>query len=655
MILKFQQKIKQHFADFIKKKYDISLEEIVTEYPPDISMGDLAFPISFQIAKTLKRPPRKIAEEIVARIGHIEGCQKLEVAGGGYINLFFDREIYLTNLLASLKKYKKKRKSGKKIIIEHTNINPNKAAHIGHLRNACLGDTLGHLLAYKGENVEIQNYIDDTGVQVADVVFGFINHRGMDLEKIKAIKEKFDYYCWDLYTKVTDYFEQHPEHVEKREEILGKIERGENPEAELANFIAHKIVYAHLATMERINVRYNLLAWEGDILRLKFWEKAFEMLKKRKAIFLAQEGKNKGCWVMSLKDSLEFQDLEEPDKVIVRSNGTVTYVGKDIAYQLWKFGLLGRDFYYKTFHKYSKNEILWTSSSSKENIDSIPHFGSGSRVYNVIDVRQSYLQKIVTQGLRSLDYNKEADKSIHFSYEMVALTPTCCKEMGFELAPEDENRSYIEISGRKGMGIKADDLIDKLIEKSKEEIAKRNPEMDSSEMNELAAKIAVGALRYFMIKYGRNKVIPFDFKEAINFEGETGPYLQYTVVRANNIFNKLFERDGLKKEETTSLLHDLDFSLLYESSEAEDYWELISYISRMPEVIDQAIDSLELSLLAKYCFNLAQKFNSFYHKYQILREKNKKVKDLRIVLVYLLSEQLKQGVELMGIKVPHRM
>lgn len=654
MIVEFQEKIKRQLAEFIKISYGIELSEITAEYPPDLSMGDLAFPLSFQLAKTLKRPPSKIAEEIVARIGHIEGCHKLEVAGGGYINIFFDRKIYIKSLFEYLKRGKKKQKSGKKIIIEHTNINPNKAAHIGHLRNACLGDTLGRLLQYKGEQVEIQNYIDDTGVQVADVVYGFMNLRGMNLKQIKDIKEKFDYYCWDLYTEVTEYFEQHPEHVEKREKILGKIERGENPEAELANYIAHKIVNAHLATMQRINIRYNLLAWEGDILRLKFWSKAFEMLKKRKAIFLAQEGKNKGCWVMRLKDSPEFQDMEEPDKIIVRSNETVTYVGKDIAYQLWKFGLLGRDFYYKPFHKYSQNEILWTSSSVKST-NSTPDFGSANKVYNVIDVRQSYLQKIVAQGLRSLGFDKEADKSIHFSYEMVALTPACCREMDFKLSPVDENRSYIEISGRKGMGIKADDLINKLIEKSREEIVKRNPKMDSSEMRELAAKIAVGSLRYFMIKYGRNKVIPFDFKEAINFEGETGPYLQYTVVRANNIFNKLFEKDEFKKEETISLLNDLDFSLLYKVSEGEDYWDLISYISRMPEIVEQSIDSLELSLLAKYCFNVAQKFNSFYHKYQILREKNKKTKDLRIVLLYILSEQLKKGLELMGLEVPHKM
>lgn len=655
MILEFQQKIKQQLADFIKAKYNISIKEIIAEYPPELSMGDLAFPISFQLAKTLKRSPNIIAEEIASEIGSIEGCQRIEVAGGGYINIYFDRESYLKELYTSLNRVRNKHTSGKKIIIEHTNINPNKAAHIGHLRNACLGDTLSRLIAYKGEGVEIQNYIDDTGVQVADVVFGFIHLQEMGLAEIKAIKDKFDYYCWDLYSQVTDHFENHPEDVRKREEILRKIEAGEKPEAEIAQYIANKIVHSHLATMERINVRYNLLPWEGDILRLKFWQKAFEMLKKRKAISRAQEGKNQGCWVMSLGDSPEFKDMEEPNKVIVRSNGTVTYVGKDIAYQLWKFGLLGRDFYYRPFLTYPQGEVLWTTNSSNFSPEPSPKFGGASRVYNVIDVRQSYLQKIVAQGLLSLNFLKEAEESIHFAYEMVALTPACCQEMGFVLNEEDKKRPYIEISGRKGMGIKADDLIDKLIEKSEVEIEKRNPQMKSNEKGEIAERIAVGALRYFMIRYGRTKVIPFDFKEALNFEGETGPYLQYTVVRANNIFNKLREREGFKEEEIPELIDRLDTSILYTSPEGRDYWELICYISRIPEVIEQAIETLELSLLAKYCFNLAQKFNSFYHKYQILGEKDNKLKEVRIILVYLLRQQLRIGLELMGIEIPQRM
>ena len=654
MIIKFQQELKERFRRFILDKYGVELE-VVTEYPPHAGLGDLALPLPFALARTVHQPPRKLAEEIVTGIGELPGCARLEVAGGGYINCFFDRREFLLRLYQDITSERKPiSEGGQRVIVEHTNINPNKAAHIGHLRNACLGDSLIRLLRWSGEKVEVQNYIDNTGVQVADVVVGFVYLEGATLEDIKKIPGKFDYHCWDLYSRVTEYYEKEEANLRQRQEVLAHIEEGNNPIADIAQYIATRIVHCHLATMHRINVQYDLLAWEGDILHLKFWEKAFDMLKSRSAIHLETEGKNKGCWVMNLEESELVSELEEPEKIIVRSDGTVTYVGKDIAYQLWKFGLLGRDFHYRKFHQYPDGSLLWTSTTNG-GTDEPPQFGKGERVYNVIDVRQSYLQKIVYEGLRVLGFEEESRHSTHFAYEMVALTPSCCQELELSLSPEERKKPYVEISGRKGRGVKADDLIDKLIDKAKDEVTLRNPEFTPQEVEELSRQIAIGALRYFMVKYSRNKVIPFDFKEALYFEGETGCYIQYAVVRANNILNKLSEREGFQEKDINEFLPGLDFSVLNEPGEGDDLWEILTLLSKLSEVVDMAIQTLEISALAKYCFTLAQKFNAFYHKYQVLREGDVNRKRIRILLVYLFCTQLKRALALMGIEVPPRM
>ncbi|MGB2843706.1 MAG: arginine--tRNA ligase, partial [Candidatus Aminicenantaceae bacterium] len=535
----------------------------------------------------------------------------------------------------------------KKIIIEHTNINPNKAAHIGHFRNACLGDTLGRCLKYKGENVEIQNYIDDTGVQVADVVFGFLEMEKKSLSQIKEIKEKFDYFCWDLYARVSSYLEGHPQAEKRKSEILKNIEERKNPEFEIANFISRQIIKAHLQTMQRIGVSYDLLPCESSILHLKFWEKAFSLLKKKKAISLAEDGVNKGCWVM------EPETESEKEKIIVRSDGTVTYVGKDIAYQLWKFGLLEKDFYYEPFLKEDSKTIWITSSASKQKS---PPFGNGSQVYNVIDTRQAYLQKIVVQGLRSLKFLAEAEKSIHFSYEMVGLSPKSLKELNLSLSEEDKKKNFLEVSGRKGLGVKADDLLDRLEEKALAEVEKRNPQLPSKLKKETAHKIACGALRYFMLKFARNSLIVFDFEEALSFEGETGPYLQYTLVRINSIFRKLEEREGFKEKYIQALLSSGEIVLdVLSEPEQADFWDLVLYASQCEEEVLHSIRSLEFSHLAKFSFNLCQKFNAYYHLYSILAEKNKEVKKIRILTIYYIKEVLKRALSLMGIPQPELM
>jgi arginyl-tRNA synthetase len=655
MLLKWNSKVETHLRDFVSKTYGVELPELVVEAPPNAEMGDLAFPFPFELAKVLRRPPRAIAEDVAAAIDRPGCVERFEAAGGGYLNVFFHRSSFLKDLSTWLGQPVSDHSAGK-IIVEHTNINPNKAAHIGHLRNAALGDSFVRILRERGREVEVQNYIDNTGVQVADVVVGFEHLRNLSLEDVKDIPEPFDYYCWDLYAEVSEWFDQNPDRRELRHNTLHAIESGEGPTAALAEYIAARIVRAHLDTMIRLGVKYDVLPRESEILQLKFWDHAFEQLKASEAIHFTDTGPHAGCWVMLLP---EQEGQPEDEKIIVRSNGTVTYVGKDIAYQLWKFGLLGKTFFYKPFSSYSSGETVWVTTGKDDAEGEAPVFGDGSRVYNVIDVRQSYLQRVVVQGLRSLGFSDEAENSTHYSYEMVALTPKCCQELGIELNETDQKRSYVEVSGRKGLGVKADDLIDKLIEKSRGEVDSRQPGLAEEQKTEIAQKIAIGALRYFLLKYTRNSVIAFDFGEALSFEGETGPYLQYSVVRANNIFRKMsaakhnWNWDEWVKQKPKRI------ELLTGASEdflgSNEIWSLLLQAARTDLVLEQCERSLEVSLLAKHAFTLAQQFNLFYHKHHILSEPDLGRQDFYLIVADLVRQSLTRVLDLLGIEVPERM
>jgi arginyl-tRNA synthetase len=541
--------------------------------------------------------------------------------------------------------------SGGKVIVEHTNINPNKAAHIGHLRNAVLGDTLVRLLRYSGRRVEAQNYIDDTGVQVADLVVGFLQLRKMTLDEIRSVGEKFDYYCWDLYAEVTSFYEEDWSRLALRAQTLKQMEEGIAPEAPIARHISERIVRCHLATMERIGVRYDLLPWESHILAMRFWAAAHEKLKVSGAIRLVEEGERAGCWTMEMPGGDEGQ-MEEA-KIIVRSNGTVTYVGKDIAYQLWKFGLLGSDFRYRPLQTLPDGSILWSTTAGEDD-PSHPPFGGASDVYNVIDVRQSYLQRVVTQGLRALGHGEEADRSVHFAYEMVALSPECARALGYAVEEGAEARA-VEMSGRRGYGVKADDLLDALVKAAREEVAKRAESLPAAEIDLIADRVAVAALRYFMIRFTRNRVIAFDFDEVLAFEGETGPYILYSAVRAGNILNKLRERTGIDLDaDPEPAFAEADWSLL-DADPVDDHWELVSLLWRFDDTVEQTLKGQEPATFARYLFLLAQKFNHFYHQFPVIQEPEEGRRAARAALTWLFREHMRRGCALLGIIVPPRM
>ena len=644
MLLDVQTRLRNTLRTTIRTRWNIEPPEIMLNQTPKVEFGELATPVCFELARELKRPPRAIAEELIAKAGKIDGVEKMEVAGAGYINFYLDRAAALRG--SRLKGYPA---DGGKVIVEHTNINPNKAAHIGHLRNAAIGDTFVRILQSGGRTVEVQNYIDNTGVQVADVIVGLKYVEKKSLEAVRNMASdpaiKFDYYCWDAYARVTPFYQlEDPKHS-LRGQTLQEIEEGNNETARMAEIVAMTIVRCHLKTMARINVHYDLLPRESDILHLKFWDYAFRQLRERQAITLETEGRNKGCWVMRL-DSEGHDD----DKIIVRSNGTVTYVGKDIAYQLWKLGLLDQDFLYDLF---DPGRNIWATTSSGGRSEH-PHFGGGQTVYNVIDVRQSYLQNVVRQGLLALGYEEQAKRSIHFSYEVVALSPTCAEQLGIMTSPEDSKKGHIEVSGRKGQGVKADDLLDMLESEARKEVEKRNPELGRSEGAEIAHQIAVGALRYFLLKFTRTQIIAFDFREALNFDGETGPYLQYAAVRGNNIMNKLRESDpDFDFGRVQQFLNDPKLGVFLE--EADDIWDLLYLALRLDEISNQVVTTLEPATLAKYAFTLAQRFSLFYHRYRIISEEDPERRVFYILTVDLVRESLIKALDLMGIQIPRRM
>ncbi len=658
MLLTISRNLEKILLQRISERYKVAYDSLNFTIPPKIELGELALPIAFDLARKVRRAPIEIARELASDAAAIPGLWKVDVAGGGYLNFHLDRGAFAFELARGIEQRHFGRvaepEDAGKIVVEHTNINPNKAAHIGHLRNATLGDSFVRCLRFLGHDVEVQNYLDNTGVQVADVVVGFEHMEGIkgaNLSELKKRSDKFDYYCWDVYARVNDFYQQSEENRKWRSLTLQAIEAGSNPTAELAEYVAMRIVGAHLATMARINVQYDLLPRESEILHLHFWDKAYKLLKERQAIYYVDEGKNRGCWVMSTSNpqsEISREEAEEDEKIIVRSDGTVTYVGKDIAYQLWKFGLLGLDFQYRLYAT-RDGHPLWITTPEAVPGSTPPRFGHAQRVYNVIDSRQAYLQNIVVQGLKALGFESQASNSIHFSYEMVALTPVCCEELGFPLSEQDKKRPYVEVSGRKGLGVKADDLLDTLVQKALTEVRARH-ELPDEESARIARIIAVGALRYFLLRFARNTVIAFDFREALNFDGETGPYVQYAVVRANNIFRKLNESG----EEPPSLAQECPGFGEFLSSENE-IWEIVYQAARLPEIIRQIAQSLELGQLCKYSFSLAQKFNLFYHKHHILSETDLLKRQHLLLVADLVRRQLEKALDLLGCEVPPKM
>jgi arginyl-tRNA synthetase len=661
-----EHRLAQRVLECLQQRHPgVSLPGVVVEQPPNVELGDFAIPM-FPFAKPLRSAPLKIAEAIRADIGKIEGIADMAVTPPGYLNVKIDRA-WMAAALASDRKEPGEAPNGK-ILVEHTSINPNKAAHIGHLRNAVLGDTFVRLLRYAGREVDVQNYIDNTGVQVADVVVGFTHLEKKSGAEIEALSRqaRFDYYCWDLYARVSQWYEADPQNKQARLQTLQAIEDAASETAAIADLISTAVLRRHLETMDRLDIEYDFLPRESEILHLHFWEAAFAKLKESGVLRFENDGKNKGCWVMrragtekpereegyqtaEVEEDLD-QVSEDDQKVIVRSNGTVGYVGKDIAYHMWKFGLLGRDFGYRRFYRYLNNHDCWISTTSDDPgaEKDHPHFGSVAENYNVIDARQSEAQNTVKEALRDLGHGEAADHFTHFSYGMVVLTPRCAAELGYSLSEEEKARSFIGVSGRKGFGVKADDLLDQLIASAKREVDSRHPQVSEPERLNIATQIAIGALRYFMLKYTKQSVIAFDFKDALSFEGETGPYAQYAVVRATSIFRKA----GSEPESFAANLTASELATQLAAESANEIWELWLAASKTSYIVEQCIATTEPAYLAKHVFQLAQLFNTFYHRHPILSEPDERRKLFLLSTVSVVRRELSRALGVMGITVP---
>ena len=658
-----EHRLAQRVLECLQRRYPgVALPGVVVEQPPKVDLGDFAIPM-FPFAKPLRSAPLKIAETIRAEIGTIEGIAGMQVASPGYLNISIDRAWMAAALVAD-EKPPTEIPPGK-ILVEHSSINPNKAAHIGHLRNAILGDTFVRLLRYAGREVDIQNYIDNTGVQVADVVVGFMHIEKKSRAEIEALtrQPRFDYYCWDLYARVSQWYEADKANRQLRLQTLHAIEDASTETAAVADLISVAVLRRHLETMDRLDIEYDFLPRESEILHLHFWDAAFTKLKEAGVLTFESEGKNEGCWVMrragtaepnatteDTEDTEVDKITEEDQKVIVRSNGTVGYVGKDIAYHMWKFGLLGRDFGYRKFYRYPNNHDCWISTADGEKDH--PHFGGVAENYNVIDVRQSEAQNTVKEALRDLGHGEAADHFTHFSYGMVVLTPRCAAELGYNLSEEEKTRSFIGVSGRKGFGVKADDLLDQLIVSAKKEVDSRHPQLSDPERLQIATQIAIGALRYFMLKYTKQSVIAFDFKEALSFEGETGPYAQYAVVRAASIFRKAGVDPETFGQDAASQISTADLAQAFTGEAANEIWELWLASSKTSSVIEQCIATTEPAFLAKHVFQLGQLFNAFYHRHPILSEPDERQKAFLLATVAVVRRELMRCLAVMGITVP---
>ena len=670
-LLNLQNDLREKVKSAAQEIFNINLEQIAAEVPPRIELGDLAFPVAFELAKQIKQQtgqkqnPRQIAEQLKTVLENHEAVQKVEVAGAGYLNVFFDRAQFLSEfsvaeaipkLNFSIDETRPKR------MVEHTSVNPNKAAHIGHVRNSVLGDTFVRILRANGERVEVQNYIDNTGVQVADVVAGFVHIENKNLADIKKLDtelktqgKSFDYYCWDLYTRVGHFYREAEENLKLRAAVLHELESGTGEIYDLADFVATRNVECILDTMERLSIRYDLLPRESEILHLKFWQTAFEKMQQLGVIRKETEGKNAGCWVMPFGD-YTGTDEHDADKILVRSNGTVTYTGKDIAYQMWKLGLLGLDFNYKKFHVYPNGKTVWITTREKTDVENAPKFGAGETAYNVIDSRQSYPQEIVKKGVAAISPEKGERASVHLSYEMVALSPAAAEELGFELSDEDRQRPFIEMSGRKGLGVKADDLINRLEENALREVEGRHADLSIEEKQQTAHIIAVGALRYFLLKFTRNTIIIFDFKEALAFEGETGTYCQNATVRLNSIFRKL--GDAKKMEADNLIKSAINTAAIVEILNGDignELWSLVTLGARLEEIIALSAQQNEPAHLAKYTFTLAKASNLFYQKHRIISEENAVKRAVLVTVADITRRQLTTALRTLGIVVPERM
>ena len=588
--------------------------------------GDFSTPAALRAARVLRRSPLEIAEGLRKRLAamSLDFVAEWTVSPPGYVNCRLDDRVWSRAVLdqalgldvgAPLIPLDQPAPEGR-TLVEHTATNPNKAAHVGHLRNACIGDSVVRILRRLGHEVEVQNYIDDTGVQVADVTVG-LRHLGIEQQP----GEPFDHYCSRVYVEVGRRYETDQRLLELRRQVLREVEAGEGETARFVKELASRVVDRHLETMRRFDIGYDLLTWESDIIAFGFWKQAFDLLRASGAIVFVTEGRHAGCWVMPS----DAEDADDDDaKVLVKSDGVATYTAKDIAYQLWKFGLLGRDFRYRRWHPEDPGSPATTTTG----VGTLPadRFGRASRVINVIDARQAYPQQVVKRGLARTGHQREAERSIHLAYEVVALSPSAAQALGVAV---EGGKNVYAFSGRRGVEVRADDLLDKALERVAGKAADQKT----------ASALAAGAIRYYLEKFTLSQIIAFDFEDALRVTGDTGIYLMYSHARAAGILRKVAEAPGalevpgLEGAER-GLLHALD-----------------GYRHALAE----AGAALSPATLCTYAFELASALTDFYeHTDAIVRERDPARRGFRRRLVAATRATLADCLWCLGMPAPER-
>jgi len=591
--------------------------------------GDVSSNIAFLLAKELKKNPKEITQMLFEKYSQCSSTLvlKTEAHPSGYLNFFADwtklsKLILSESYLDTFGDVDIGNNSN--IIVEHTSVNPNKALHIGHIRNIVVGDTVSRILTKANYKVHVLNYIDDSGLQVADIIVGF-KHFKFDEEPPNG--KKFDHYCGDdVYVKTTQKYELDSSLEEIRKNTLKELEDGTSETAAFGDMITRKVLAGQLQTCWNLNVSYDCLNFESQIIRSGLWSKIFEKLKEMGLIEFENEGKNAQCWIIRGENN-------EDDKVIVRSNGTATYIAKDIPYAAWKLGLLDDPFYYQKYDATQPNsKTLWQTSLNNDS--TTPQNFTAQKVITVIDSRQERLQKIITTLMEK--FNSIPDSYVHLGYESVTLSSDTAKTLGLET-----DGKQAQMSGRKGVYVSADSVCELLKQKITEETRKRHPEMEDSEIEKIAQSVSIGTLRYEMIKQDLDKIITFDLAKSLSLEGDTAPYIQYAYARASRIL----EKSGITP--TT----DVDFSLLQEKSELN----LVKTIGLFNLQVRDAANNFAPKVIARYCHDLAVSFNSFYEHVKVLDSNNDELKSSRICLVNSFNITLEKSLDLLGISAPNRM
>ncbi len=625
------QAILDEIENNLKKILDeMSINEIVfTVEPAKPGFGDVSSNISFLLAKELKKSPREISELLNQKYTDCISTlvDHSEAHPSGYLNFYADwTKLGQLILSESYLPYFGDVDLGNAstLVIEHTSVNPNKALHIGHVRNIIVGDCVSRILKKSNYKVNVLNYVDDSGLQVADIVLGF-KHFGFELEPPNG--KKFDHYCGDdVYVKTTEKYEEDSSLENIRKNILKEIEEGNSEIAKFADVVTKRVLSAQLETCWNLGVFYDCLNFESQIIRSGLWSKIFEKLKNMKLIEFEKDGKNEGCWVIRGNENDE-------DKVIVRSNGTATYIAKDIPYAAWKLGLLNDPFeYQKYFPEQPNSKILWETVVSENNSEKSKF--SGDKVITVIDSRQSRLQKIITELMDK--FKSSPDSYVHLGYESVTLSPETAKTLGI-----DTDGKQAQMSGRKGVYVNADSVYEILKSKTIEETTKRHPEFEPSLVADIAHHISVGTLRYEMIKQDLDKIITFDLNKSLSLEGDTSSYIQYSHARASRILEK--------SNSETSI--DIDYSVFQEKTELE----LIKLIGMFNIQVRDSAKNLSPKVIARYCHELAVAFNSFYEHNHVLDLDDKQLEKARLTLVNSYKITIEKSLDLLGISAPDRM